>query len=274
MADNTLATPGIDTTVPHVSRVLDYLLGGEANFPVDRAVAAQAFATWPGEVGGIDGVRVDIRGARAALVRIVRHLTAEAGIRQFLDLASGLPTENNVHEAAQAIAPGSRVVYVDKDPAVVSYSRHLLGNGADARIAYLDADAHDPRAILEQAAATLDFSRPVAVVMFGLLHFFDDNERPEQIVATLLDAVPSGSYLAISHFAKDEQDEAMNETFEALNKQWGESVIRRTRAEVTRFFDGLELLEPGVVELPDWRPEPGIAGPRPMPMWCGAARKP
>src|SRR5262249_35282186 len=152
----------IDTTVPHVSRVLDYLLGGTANFESDRAVAEHAFARWPGEVGGVDGVRVDIGAARNALVRIVSHLAGEVGIRQFLDLCSGLPTENNVHEVAQRIAPDSRVVYVDHDPIIVAHSRHLLDGAGTSNTVYLHGAVENTETILRQASDTLDFSQPVA----------------------------------------------------------------------------------------------------------------
>ncbi|WP_167487327.1 SAM-dependent methyltransferase [Nocardia terpenica] len=274
IADSGVFPESIDTTVPHVARVLDYLLGGQANYPADRAVAKQAFAGWPGEVGGVDGVRVDIRGHRAALIRVVRYLAGEVGIRQFLDIGSGLPTVDNVHEVALATAPDSRIVYIDRDPIVVAHARYLLGKDTSDRVAYMEGDLHDPRDLLRRAADTLDFARPVAVVMFGALHFFDNTEAPDKIVRTFVDAVPSGSHIAISHFATDEQDGAMNETFEQMNRQWGESVTRRGHAEVMRFFAGLDLIEPGVVELPDWRPDLGAGGPRPLPMWCGVARKP
>lgn len=265
-------SPEVDSAVPHVSRVLDYLLGGTANFEIDRAVAAQAFAGWPGEVGGIDGVRIDIRGARAALSRIVTYMAAEAGVRQFLDICSGLPTENNTHEAAERVSPECRTAYVDNDPVVVAHARHLLGD-TGGRVAFLDGELSRTHDIIDRAASTLDLDQPVGIVLFGALHFFEDEDGPDKIVGTLLEAVPPGSFLAFSHFAKDDEDGAMDETFEALNRQWGESVVRRTKAEATRFLDGLEIVEPGVVELPDWRPEPGAAGPRPMPMWCGLARK-
>jgi S-adenosyl methyltransferase len=265
--------PDIDPTVPHVSRVLDYLLGGTANFAVDRAVAEQAFVGWPGEVGGVDGVRVDIRGARASLARIVRYLTEERSIRQFLDICSGLPTEDNTHEVAQRIAPESAVVYVDNDPLVVQHAQYLLAD-APGRTVFVEGDLHDPEQILRQATATLDLSRPVGIILFGALHFFTDDDGPDEVVHTLVDAVPSGSHIAFSHFARADGDGEMDGTFEQLNQQWGESVVRRTADEVLQLFDGLELVEPGVVELPDWRPGPGGGGPRPMPMWCGVLHKP
>ncbi|WP_165949901.1 SAM-dependent methyltransferase [Micromonospora sp. KC207] len=259
-----------DTTVPHVARVLDYLQGGTANFEADRQAAEFAFANWPG-----GDVRVDIRGARAALVRIVRYLTAEAGIRQFLDIGTGLPTAQPVHEVAQRIAPESKVVYVDRDPVVIAHAHQLLAGIPTSSVAFIDGDMHDPEGILRDAAATLDFDRPVALVLFGILHFFTEEEDPARIMKTLLDAVPSGSYVAFSHFARADGDDAMDATFEQLNKQWGESVVRRTRSEAADlFFPGLEPVEPGVVELPDWRPDVAVTGPRPLPMWVGVARKP
>lgn len=257
----------IDTNVPHVARVLDYLQGGEANYPADRAAAEQAFAAWPG-----GDVRVDIRAARSALVRIVSHL-AEAGVRQFLDIGTGLPTANAVHQVAGRIAPDTRTVYVDRDPVVVAHARYLLADDP-AETLFLHGDFHDPEKILREAAGLLDFDQPVAFILFGILHFLPDEEDPDGIVKKLIGAAPSGSYVVLSHFARADQDDVMDETFERLNKQFGEAVVRRTRADAARFLDGMDMVEPGVVELPDWRPEPGAAGPRPLPMWCGAARKP
>ncbi|HEX6521302.1 MAG TPA: SAM-dependent methyltransferase [Streptosporangiaceae bacterium] len=263
---------GVDPAIPHVPRILDYLLGGTANFESDRVVAEQAFAAWPGEVGGVEGVRVDIFEARDSLRRIVGYLAGECGIRQFLDFASGLPTMNNTHEAARAVAVGCRVVYVDNDPRVVAHARHLLATETDGNTAFLQGDFRDPQDVLRRAAETLDFTRPVAIILYGMLHFLEDSEGPDRILAELLDAVPSGSYVAVSHFAKDDEDTAMNATLDAMDKQMGEAVVRRTRAEVERFFDGMDIVKPGVVETYQWRPS-GAQGPKPLPMWVGVARK-
>lgn len=267
------APAGVDPAIPHVPRILDYLLGGTAHFASDRAVAEQAFAAWPGEVGGVDGVRVDIREARDSLRRIVGYLAGTAGIRQFLDFASGLPTMGNTHLAARAAAPGCRTVYVDNDPRVVTHAQHLLESEADNKTIFLEGDFRTPQDVLLRAAAALDFTQPVAIVLYGMLHFLDDSEGPHKILDELLAAVPSGSYVAVSHFAKDDEDTAMNATLDAMDKQMGERVVRRTRTEVEKFFDGMDIVEPGVVETYQWRPAPGADGPKPLPMWVGLARK-
>lgn len=259
---------GVDPTVPHVSRVFDLMLGGTANFAPDRAAAEHAFAAWPG-----GDVRVDIRGARGALVRIVRHL-AESGIDQFLDIGSGLPTMGNTHETARSVSPDARTVYVDKDPVVVAHGRHLLAGLPESEVRYLQADMADIDTILREAADVLDFDRPVGVVLFGILHFFPDEQGPADLMKRLVEAIGPGSYVAFSQFARVGEDAAMDEAFELLNQQWGESVVRRTEQEAQQlYFAGLEPVEPGVVELPDWRPDSGDSGPRPMSMWCGLARK-
>lgn len=280
MAENQTATTGsqsaaddIDTATPHVARILDYLLGGTANYESDRNLAHMAFANWPGETGGVPGVRVDIRAARDALRRIVHLLVRERGIRQFIDFASGLPTMHNVHLAAREITDDARVVYVDNDPRVVLHARKLLADETHGRTVFLDADFRDPKDILRRASATLDLTKPVAFIMFGMLHFIEDEDHPEEIVKVLLDAVPSGSYMAFSHFAVAEGDDAMNQTLDAMDKQMGEAVVRRTRAEAAAFFDGMDVLEPGVVGTDEWRPPAGPAGPKPLPMWVGVARK-
>ncbi|WP_431682740.1 SAM-dependent methyltransferase [Kitasatospora sp. KL5] len=260
---------GVDPEVPHVSRVFDLMLGGTANFAADRAAAEYAFASWPG-----GDVRVDIQAARGALVRIVRHLASDAGIRQFLDIGTGLPTMDNTHEVARSITPDARVVYVDKDPVVVAHARHLLADVPEDEVRYLHADMKDLDRILDEAKAVLDFDQPIGVILFGILHFFPDDQGPADLMKRIVDAVPAGSHVAFSQFARVGEDAAMDEAFELLNRQWGESVVRRTRQEAADlYFAGLEPVEPGVAELPDWRPEPGEAGPRPMPMWCGVARK-
>jgi trans-aconitate methyltransferase len=267
--------PEIDTSVAHVARVYDYLLGGKANFAVDRKAAEHAYAAWP---GGLDGVRADARAHRALLGRVVRYLAGDAGMRQFLDIGTGIPQQNNTHEVAQRVAPEARIVYVDYDPIVLAHAHQLLTSTPEGACAYIYGDLRDPATIVRKAADTLDFGRPAAVVLFGILHFFADTEGPDAIVTRLVDALAPGSYLAISHLARDVHGEALTETFDRLNQQMSESVILRTQAEVARFFDGLDLVEPGVVQLPQWRPDPG-AGPdaappaRPLPMWCGVGRK-
>jgi len=266
--------PEIDTSVAHVARVYDYLLGGKANFAVDRDAAEQAYAAWP---GGLDGVRADARAHRALLGRVVRYLAGDVGIRQFLDIGTGIPKENNTHEVAQRAAPDCRIVYVDYDPIVLAHAHKLLTSTPEGACAYIYGDLRDPEAILRQAADTLDLGRPIAIVLFGVLHFFADSEHPEAILARLMDVLAPGSYLAISHLARDVDGDALTETFNRLNQQMSESVVLRTQSEVARFFEGLELVEPGVVQLPRWRPddEPDAIRPgRQLPMWCAVGRKP
>ena len=278
VADNGLAAglerepwPEIDTSVAHVARVYDYLLGGKANFAVDRKAAEQAYAAWP---GGLDGVRADARSHRAVLGRVVRFLVSEAGVRQFLDIGTGIPKENNVHEVAQRAAPEARIVYVDYDPIVLAHAHQLLTSGPEGATAYIYGDLRDPEAIFRKAADTLDFGKPVAVMMFGVLHFFADAEDPYRVVARLAGQLAADSYLAISHLARDVHGDELTETFNRLNRQMSESVVLRTRAEVSRFFDGLDLVKPGVVQLPQWRPDPGTGDAHQLPMWVGVAQKP
>lgn len=277
MSDNASTTSleeapvGVNAMIPNTARIMDYLLGGSANFASDRAVGDTAFVNWPGDPGGVEGVRVDLHAARDALGRIVAYLAGECRVRQFLDLASGLPTMGNTHEAARSVASGCRVVYVDNEPSVAAHGQSLLA--ADPDTVFLDADFRDPKDILRRAASTLDFSQPVGLVLFGVLHFVDDADGPERILSELLDAVPSGSYVALSHFAKDDGDTALNAMLTEMDKQTGDSVVRRTRSEVERFFDGLDVVPPGVVETQLWRPSRDASGPQPLPMWCGLARK-
>ncbi len=263
--------PGeIDTSVAHAARVYDYLLGGKANFSVDRAAAERAYAAWP---GGLDGVRADARAHRAVLGRIVRYLARDAGIRQFLDIGTGIPKEDNVHEVAQRAAPESRVVYVDRDPIVLAHAHQLLRGAPEGATSYIYGELREPAAILRGAAATLDFSRPVAVMLFGILHFFSDADDPSGVVGQLMAPLAPGSYLALSHLAGDVAGDALAETFRRLNAAMAESVYLRSHGEVAGLFGGLELVEPGVVQLPQWRPEAGTAPAGPLPMWCGVGRK-
>jgi hypothetical protein len=265
--------PEIDTTVAHVARVYDYLLGGRANFAVDRAAAERAYAAWP---GGLDGVRADAREHRALLGRVVRHLAAEEGIRQFLDIGTGIPQQNNVHEVAQQLAPDARVVYADYDPIVLAHAHRLLASTPEGACAYIRGDLREPTQILAGAAGTLDFGQPTAILLFGILHFFADAGELDAILAALTGAQVAGSYLAITHLAKDVEGEALTETFTRLNEQMSESVTLRTHDEVTRFLHGLDIVPPGVVQPPEWRPDaPGGSGhpARPLPMWCGVGSK-
>jgi hypothetical protein len=264
----------IDTSVAHVARVYDYLLGGTANFEVDREAAERAYAAFP---GGIDGVRADVRAHRALLGRVVRYLATEAGIRQFLDIGTGIPKQDNTHEVAQRAAPDSRIVYVDNDPSVLAHSRQLLTSTAQGACAYISGDLRDPGAITGQAAATLDLSRPVAVMLLGVLHFVPDSGHPDALIARLLDPLAPGSYLALTHLAADVHTPELKETFSRLSERMNATVVLRTHDKVSRLFDGLELVDPGVVQPPDWRPDPGTGTQTlayPSAVWCGVARKP
>jgi hypothetical protein len=238
--------PTFDTSVAHQARIYDYWLGGKDNFAADRKAAEEAFAAYPGVVTGA-------RANRQFLARAVRHLTADAGIRQFLDIGTGIPTANNTHEVAQAAAPESRVVYVDYDPVVLSHARVLLAGKNEGHVDYLDADLRDTDTILEQASRTLDFSRPVAIMLMAILHAIGDDDDPYQIVAKLMDAVPPGSYLALSHVASDIDPELIAEATARLNQLSHQHFTLRDHAQVLRFFDEVKLLEPGVVRVEEWR---------------------
>jgi hypothetical protein len=247
--------------------VYDYWLGGKDNFAADREAAEQALAAYP-------DIRHGVRANRAFLGRAVRVVTAEAGIRQFLDIGTGIPTENNTHQVAQAAAAESRIVYVDNDPMVLSHARALLTSTPQGACSYIDADLRDTGTILKLAADTLDFSLPVAVTLLATLQFISDAEDPYAIVATLMGAVPSGSYLVISHPTNDLGSEKSVESIRRYNELVAETATLRTREETSRFFDGLELLEPGVVTVSRWRPQSDAAAVTPATMWAGVARKP
>lgn len=260
---------GIDTTKAHGARVYNYLLGGQANFEVDRQAAERAYAAWP---GGIDAVRADVREHRAALGRVVRYLVSGAGITQFLDIGSGLPQENSVHEVALREVPDARVVYVDRDPAVLAHAHELLQGTPEGSVRYVYGDLRDPQSIMAEAAATLDLSQPVAVLLFGILHFFGDADDPARLVGQLMAPLAPGSCVALTHLASDLHSEELSETFNRLNSAMAESVTLRSRGEVAALLGGLDLGEPGVVQASHWRPDPGTAVPESQ-MWCGLGRK-
>jgi hypothetical protein len=256
----------VDTSVPHPARVYDVWLGGKDNFEADRAAAEAGLRAFPSTVKSV-------RANRAFLARAVQYL-AEAGVQQFLDVGTGLPSANNTHEVAQAIVPESRVAYVDNDPIVLAHAEALL-RGTDAGVTgYIDADLREPGKILEEAARTLDFSRPVAVMLIGVLHFIGDVAEPRRIVETLMGAVPSGSYLVASHTAKDIFPEEMAAFARAMNENSAAKVTLRDRAEVSGFFAGLELVEPGVVQVSRWRPRSELEASAPAALWGGVGRKP
>jgi hypothetical protein len=247
----------IDMTKPHPARRYDYWLGGKDNFQADREAAEAIAAVFP-------HIRTAARENRAFMRRAVRHLAGEAGIRQFLDIGTGLPTANNVHDVAQGIAPESRIVYVDNDPLVLTHARALLTSSEQGATAYIDADVRTPEKILFDPAVkdTLDWSEPVALLLVAVLHFVEDSEDPWGIVNQLVSALPAGSYLVLSHATFDPLDRETIEAMNAVNADIRPLFSPRPLREVSRFFDGLELLEPGIVSVSDWRAEPG---PRPTP---------
>ena len=240
--------PGIDTGKANIARVYDWWLGGDHNFRADQDAARAMIAVEP-------NARAIAGANRAFLGRAVRFLAAEAGIRQFLDIGSGIPTQNNVHQVAQDAAPGARVVYADADDVVVAHSKLILDGDPDAVV--IQADVRDPSSILAdpETQLLLDFSQPVAVLLVAVLHFIADADSPEQIVATLRDALPAGSYLVVSHACSDPQPDVRS-AFETVYKSKVDAQGRaRTSAEIARFFDGFTLVDPGLVWLPQWRPE-------------------
>ena len=256
----------IDTTVAHSARVHDYWLGGKDNFAADRAAGDAVMEAYPGIV-------MSVRANRAFLARAVRFLAAEAGIRQFLDIGTGIPAANNTHEVAQSAGSNCRVVYVDYDPVVLTHARALLTSSAPGAIDYIDADLRDPQTILRHAARTLDFSRPVAVMLIAIMHLIVDDDDPYRLVGQLLDAVPGGSYLALSQVASDIQAEQMAEAAKRYNRLARETQRHRDRAEVARFFDGLDLVEPGLVPVQQWRPASDLEAGARSAMWGGVALK-
>jgi hypothetical protein len=254
-------------TVPNPARVYDALLGGKDNFAADRGLADKLAAANP-------ALRHNVRANRAYLGRVVRYLASEAGIRQFIDLGTGLPSLDNTHELAQRVAVESRIVYVDNDPIVIAHARAMLVGSRQGATAYLRADIRDPGPILERSAKTLDFARPVAFMLLGVLDTIPDADRPYDKVAAYLEAAAPGSYLAISHPASDIDAESAARAARQYDASLTTSQTNRTRAEVNRFFDGLELLQPGVVQLNKWRPDPGDADPGiEISSWAGLGRK-
>jgi hypothetical protein len=269
--DSQDAGPGIDTSRAHTARVYDYLIGGKNNFAADREAAKNVLAVNP-------TAATAARQNRAFLGRAVHYLAAEAGIRQFLDIGTGLPTTNNVHEAAQAVAPSSRIVYVDNDPLVLAHARALLTSAPEGRTAYIDADLRKPEEILSDPAVreVLDFGQPIALILVAILHFVPDEDGPAGIVATLMDALPPGSYLVASHFTAEHGREGHTAGVRAYRGA-GMSIQARDSDEFAQVaFGGLDLVPPGVVLVSEWRPE-GL-GPLPTPAevacYGGVARKP
>jgi S-adenosyl methyltransferase len=257
---------GFDATVPQTARIWNYWLGGKDNYPADREVGDQILEAFPAIVE-------NARASRAFLARAVRYLAGEAGIRQFLDIGTGLPTANNTHQVAQAVAPECRIVYVDNDPIVLVHARALLTSTPEGSTDYIDADLRDPDKILQQAARTLDLTQPIAIMLMGILgHIADDNEA-QSIVKRLVGAVCSGSYLTMND-GTDTSEEVV-EAARIWNLSANPTYHLRSPDRIARFFDGLELVEPGVVSPPRWRPEPSPSGlPAEIDSACGVGRKP
>lgn len=260
---------GIDASVPSIARMYDYYLGGKDNFASDRSAAERLLTIAP-------EIAVIARENRAFLGRAVRYLAGEAGIRQFLDIGTGLPTQSNVHEVAQGQAPNSRVVYVDNDPSVLVHGRALLAT--DPRTIVVDADLLKPETIIDHPAIRehLEFDRPIALLLVALLHFVSDDDRPYEMVARLRDAMPAGSYLALSHVVYDHHPEAIDEAEEVYRsflQRTGHA--RRTREDVLGFFEGWGLVDPGLAHVTEWRPGDGRARMDPSIVWMvgGVARK-
>ncbi|HEY3952295.1 MAG TPA: SAM-dependent methyltransferase [Streptosporangiaceae bacterium] len=259
--------PQVDISQPHWARVYDYWLGGKDNFAADREAAQQVIEAMPGIIPGV-------RAQRAFLRRAVRYLAAEAGIRQFLDIGTGLPAAGNTHEVAQRIAPESRIVYVDSDPMVLAHARALLTSSKQGACAYMHADLREAKDILAEAERTLDFSQPVAVVLLGVMQFIPDADHPAGLVETLKTAVSPGSHLVLGQPASDVDPVRMADAVTRLTKLTPEPVTMRTRAEILGFFDDLEMVGPGLVQLPAWRPDPAAPPVKgPVPFWCGVGRK-
>ena len=258
--------PAFDTSTAHIARVYDYWLGGKDNFAADREAGDEAYVAYP-------DMPSSVRANRAFLRRAVRCM-AESGIRQFLDVGTGLPSANNTHEVAQSVSSDCRVLYVDNDPMVLAHAHALLVDGQESRTAYLDADARDPEKILRGAERMLDLSKPVGVMLMAILHLVNDEDNPQQIVDRLMEAVTPGSYLAITHVPGDMQASmGVVAAAKRVNRLMAQRINPRSRADVTQFFGDLELLPPGVVPIQEWRPDTAEEGAARAAMWGGVARK-
>ncbi len=282
MADNSWMQreirPRIDLRidVPHGARIYDWLLGGKTNYAPDRAAAAELVRLLP-------GARRTALENRAFMHRAVRAVIAE-GVTQFLDIGTGIPTQPNLHETAQGLVPSARVVYADNDPIVLVHSRALHASTPEGATAYVQADIREPDSILghEELAATLDMTKPVALTLLTVLHWLPDSADPHDLVRRYIDALPSGSFLVISHITTDLDAKSVGDAAHSLNGQ-GSNVQPRTRERVAAFFDGLDLIDPGLTLVEDWRPDTDSAVPVlsggeapaiPVPVYVGVARKP
>jgi hypothetical protein len=270
MAETPLGSPPvakIDPEVPHSARIWNHWLGGKDNYPSDRQVGDQIRDFFPDI---IDSARAD----RAFLGRAVRYLAGDEGIRQFLDIGTGLPTVDNTHEVAQRVAPDSRIVYVDNDPLVLAHAQALLTSTPPGRTDYIQADVHDPGEILRKAATTLDLTRPTALMLLAIIQFVLDDDEAHSVVHHLVDALPSGSFVAISHGTNEINTEASDAAVDYWNTYGKPPMVLRTATQIERFLDGLDILAPGVVTCSHWRPEATPWGPpTEVPHYCAVARK-
>lgn len=263
--DRAAVSARIDTSVPHPARVWDYWLGGKDNFEPDRAVGDEIVKVMP-------DLPVNARAEREFIGRVVRYLAGERGVDQFLDVGTGIPTADNTHEVAQRVNPKARIVYVDNDPIVLIHARALLVGTAEGSTDYIDADLREPGSVLREAARTLDFSRPIALMLMGVLEFVPDAEQAHASVSTLVDALPSGSHVAIAHSV---HSPSMDEAAAQWNASGATPLTLRTAEQLKDFLKGLDLMEPGMVPLPQWRPVPGTGyRDRAVFQYGGVGRKP
>ncbi|WP_232668212.1 SAM-dependent methyltransferase [Pseudonocardia sp. TRM90224] len=261
----------LHTDRAHGARIYDYILGGKDNYAMDRAVAEASLEVWP-------ALRVHMRANRTFMHRVGRYLAAECGIRQFLDIGTGIPTQPNLHEVVQAIEPASRVVYADNDPIVLAHARALMRSTPEGATTYINADMRDPSGILgaPELAETLDLSEPVALLVIAMVHFIEDDDEALRVVREVVDALPSGSYFAASIATGDFAPEPLARV-QAQYRAHGETLTFRTKAQAERFFDGLELVEPGVVQIHKWHPDPNelrTIDDADIALYGGIARKP
>ena len=262
----TAAPPRLDISAAHSARVWNYLLGGKDNFAADREAGDLVLRLFP-------GIAHLARLQRRFLARSVRYLAGEAGIRQFLDIGTGLPTADNTHQIAQQLAPESKIVYVDNDPLVMVHARALLTSAPGGTTSFIEADVRDTEEILAEAARTLDFGQPVALIMLGILGQVPDSARPRSIVSALLDALPPGSYLAVSDGT--DTSTALSQAIAVYNQNSASSYYLRSPEQLADFFDGLTPVPPGIVMTSQWRPELVDVGgePREVDAICGVGRK-
>jgi len=258
----------LDTGIPQSARVYDFLLGGKDNYEADRAVGAALVAQAP-------ALPVMVRAQRALLARLIRYLVVEAGVHQFLDIGTGIPAADNVHEVAQGLVPESRVVYVDNDPIVLAHARALMRSSAGGRTAFIQADVREPETILADPRldAVLDTSAPIALLLVGIVHHLREDDRPYEVVRRLVDWLPSGSHLALVTPSAD-FDPPLMASIAGTAERSGIPYVPRSRAETDRFFDGLEYVDPGLVPILAWRPEGRVKDPDAVHGWAGLARKP